>query len=200
MYCVGLTGAIASGKSTVAAMFAKLGVDVISADHIARQLTATAEPALAAIVAYFGQTILDEDQALNRAALRDRIFQSTEARHWLEQLLHPLIRDRISQAIQTCNAPYCIIEIPLLTRRADYPYLNRVLWIAAEETHQIQRVMARDNCSMTQVIAILDSQANPEAYRELADDVLINNQAIANLQYHVEHLHQQYRTYAKKPS
>ena len=200
MYCVGLTGAIASGKSTFAALFAKLGVDVISADQIARQLTAAGEPALAAIVAYFGQTILDEDQALNRAALRDLIFQSAEARHWLEQLLHPLIRDRISQAIQTCTPPYCIIEIPLLMRKADYPYLNRVLWINAEEIHQIQRVMARDNCSMAQGMVILESQATPEAYRELADDILINNHGIANLQQQVKRLHQQYRTYAKKLS
>jgi dephospho-CoA kinase len=198
MYCVGLTGAIASGKSTVAALFAQLGVEVISADHIARELTAAGQPALADIVARFGKTILNEDETLNRAALRDIIFQSSEARYWLEQRLHPLIRQRIQQAIQTCTTPYTIIEIPLLTRKADYPYLNRLLWITTEETQQIQRVVARDNCSIQQVMAILDSQAHPEAYRELADDILINNHGIADLQQNVEFLHQKYSDYAKR--
>lgn len=198
MYCIGLIGTIASGKSTVAALFAKLGVDVISADHIARELTAPGEAALAEIVAHFGPTLLDSHQALNRAALRDIIFQSPKDKLWLEALLHPMIRERISQRVHQCITTYCIIEIPLLKQRGDYPYLNRILWVSADEAQQIHRAVGRDQCRVEQVMSILSQQKKTEHYHSLADDVLVNNQGIEELQQAVQTLHDIYLGYAYK--
>lgn len=192
VYCVGLTGTIASGKSTVAQEFARLGIDIISADQISKELTKTNEPALQKIIEHFGQSLLTSTGELNRQHLREIIFNRPTERHWLENLLHPLIRKRIEQKTQHCTSPYCIIEIPLLTDKKSYPYLNRVLLILAQREQQISRLKQRDQSSKEQALAILKVQADEATLRALADDIIMNNGSVEDLQEHVIRLHEQY--------
>ena len=192
MYCVGLTGSIASGKSTVAALFSQLGVDLIDADRIAKQLTTKDQPALKEIIAHFGPAFLDTEGHLHRRLLRDYIFKYPQERVWLEQLLHPLIRQTISARLEIPAKWYYMLEIPLLFNKKDYPYLDRVLVVLSEPATQIQRVMQRDQHSESQAKTILQTQASAEDYRNLADDILINNSSIGELEQAVLRLHQQY--------
>lgn len=192
MYCVGLTGTIASGKSTVAAMFAKLNIQIISADHIAKKLTSYNQPAVQKITEHFGQSVLSPTGELNRKLLREIIFNNPAQRLWLEGLLHPMIRKQIEHEITQVKTPYCIIEIPLLTDRSTYPYLNRVLLVSAQVEQQIQRVMKRDNCSKKHALSILAAQSHEQVYRGLADDILMNDGNLAELEDKIIKLNQTY--------
>lgn len=192
IYCVGLTGNIASGKSTAAHIFTDLGIDVINADHIAKELTVKNSQALKEIVSHFGVGVLDDEGHLNRRALRELIFNNPLERLWLENLLHPLIREQIHQKIKLCMSPYCVIEIPLLINKDHYPYLNRVLLITSSLATQIKRVMLRDQCSATHANAILMSQPELKERYKLADDVVINDGDIADLKDEINSLHKKY--------
>lgn len=192
MYCIGLTGQIGSGKSTVADYFSKLGIDLISADQIAKQLTATRSPVLEQILYYFGPSFLTVEGNLDRRRLRERIFSNRGDRQWIEQLLHPLIREEIKQKIHNIQSPYAIIEIPLLTNRMDYPYLNRILLVEAAHQQKIKRIMNRDQSSEADVLAILNAQVTEEDYRAIADDKLDNSDTLDALKDQVNKLHQIY--------
>ncbi len=192
MYCVGLTGPIASGKSTVAALFVQLGAQLIDADQIARQLTAKDQPALANIIAHFGPQFLDANGELHRRLLRDLIFKHPEERGWLERLLHPLIRQKIEARLHSAPTLYYIVEIPLLSDKSSYPYLNRTLVVLTEPSIQNQRVMQRDQHTAEQVQAIVQAQADEKIYRSLADDIIINNGSLQDLEQAVLQLHQKY--------
>ncbi|PJD93571.1 MAG: dephospho-CoA kinase [Legionella sp.] len=192
MYCVGLTGSIASGKTTVATLFAQLGVELINADLIAKQLTTPDQPALARIIEHFGSSILDETGHLKRAQLREHIMQHPKERLWLEQLLHPLIRKKIETLIQIPPRTYYMIEIPLLTSKKDYAYLNRVLLVLAEPSLQIERIIQRDKSSIQHATNILQTQASEPVYRAVADDILMNKGSLENLQKNVLQLHHNY--------
>jgi len=192
VYCVGLTGTVASGKSTVAELFSGLGITIINADTLARQLTAKNQPAYHKIIAHFGAKILDEEGELNRKRLRDIIFSNTEGRNWLEQLLHPLIRQRIKEQVSLCTSAYCMVEIPLLKDKKDYPYLNRILLVNAPIDMQIARLMQRDHCSKEHALAILSAQPHINQYLKNADDVLINDSGFKELKEAVSNLHLKY--------
>ncbi|KTD17241.1 dephospho-CoA kinase [Legionella jordanis] len=198
MYCIGLTGSIASGKSTVASFFKRKGVSVISADEISREITAPDGIALAMIVRHFGESIITANGELNRTALRHIIFQNPNERLWLEHLLHPLIRRRIMEEVKRSNSPYNMIEIPLLKDRDLYPYLNRILLITADKEQQIKRVMARDQCSRQQAEAILAAQPPDHARERIADDIIINHGSKQELELKIDNLHQQYLQFAKQ--
>lgn len=192
MYCVGLTGSIASGKSTVASLFAHLGVDLINADLVAKQLTAAGQPALTQIIAHFGQSMLDDTGNLKRSHLREHIIQHPKERMWLEQLLHPLIRKEIETLTQTPPRAYYMIEIPLLTNKKDYAYLNRILLILADPALQIERIIQRDKSSVHHATHILQTQASEPVYRAVADDILMNNSTFEALEKNVLQLHRNY--------
>ncbi|MGQ3892254.1 dephospho-CoA kinase [Legionella sp. CNM-4043-24] len=192
MFSVGLTGNLASGKSTAIKCFESLGIPVVSADVIARDLTAPGQPALAAIQQHLGDACILDSGQLNRAAVRELIFTEPRQRIWLEGLLHPLIKDEIKRQIQNSQGPYCVVEIPLLKDRQSYPYLNRILVILAEKEQQIARVMARDHCSKEQAQAILATQPDDQARRELADDLIINRGSIRQLEQQIKILHTNY--------
>lgn len=192
VYCVGLTGTIASGKSTVAGYFAEQHIKVINADQLARTLTASSEPAFQAIRQHFGDKIILPNGELDRRQLRHIIVEQPTERYWLEQFLHPLIRQAIQHAINSCCSAYCIIEIPLLTARRDYPYLNRILLVQASSEIQIARIMTRDHCDQTQAVAILAAQPTNDRYQALADDIIVNNGAKSALRDRVFVLHTQY--------
>lgn len=192
MYCVGLTGPIASGKSTVAQLFSALGVDLLDADHIAKQITAKGKPALGQIITHFGPKFLDASGELNRRLLRDTIFQNSRARHWLEELLHPLIRQEIETQLATPPRLYYMIEIPLLINRTVYPYLNRVLLVLTEPSLQMQRITQRDQHSISEATTIMQAQADEHTYRALADDLILNRGPLFDLKNAVLQLHQTY--------
>lgn len=180
MYCIGLTGTIASGKSTAISFFKKLGIDTLSADDIARQLTLKNTPALTKITHHFGKSILNSEGELNRSLLRQKILNHPDDRLWLENLLHPLIRKQIEHEIKYCKSSYCVIEIPLLTDRNTYPYLDRVLLITSDNNQQIHRLISRDQCSYEEAIKFVEHQEKMNNRHEFADDVICNNGLISD--------------------
>ena len=193
MFTVGLTGGIGSGKSTVADLFAELGTPVIDTDAIARELTAPAGAALDAIHAAFGETVMQADGALDRAALRQRVFSDAAARRQLEAILHPRIRQIVAQTLATLTAPYALIVIPLLVETGGYrDVLNRVLVVDCPEDLQVARVMARSGLAQDDVEAILAAQAGRAARLAVADDVILNTASSEALRAQVATLHQRY--------
>jgi dephospho-CoA kinase len=200
MYCVGLTGNIGSGKSTVSHFFKEAGIEVINADEAARELTAVNQPALKEIKNHFGHSIIKPSGELNRSALREVIFKDSNQRVWLEQLLHPLIRQGLQNKIKESQSPYTVIEIPLLNKRSDYPYLDRILLVIASFKQQIARIMHRDQNSLEQTLAILATQPDNSVLRGFADDIIANNGSLTDLEKKIKNLHQQYLQLARQKS
>jgi dephospho-CoA kinase len=198
MYSIGLTGNIASGKSTVAKLFANKGIDIISADQISRDLTHPGQPAFTEIIKHFGESILDNNSQLNRSNLRKIIFTDINQRIWLENLLHPLIRQQIKKEKDCCKSAYCIIEIPLLPNKKDYPYLDCLLFVQASYEYQIKRLMHRDNCSREEALIIINIQANTEQHKIVADKILYNNSSMKELEEKVNLLHEFFVKKAEK--
>lgn len=196
VYCIGLTGHLASGKSTVAHYFAQLGVDVIHADEIAKELTARNQPAYREIIHHFGTAVLTSAGELDRRHMRQLIFSKPDERIWLENLLHPLIRKEIEYKVNQSQAPYCLIEIPLLTERSHYPYLNRVLLVQTTPEQQISRFVIRDNGTKEDALAILATQPDKTKLLKMADDILMNTGSVEGLQEKIRVLHNQYLGYA----
>ena len=192
MLTVGLTGGIASGKSLAAEHFAALGVPVIDADIIARELVERGTPALDRISQRFGNTVLLDNGELNRAALRETIFSDEQARHDLEAILHPLIRETISARVATLDDCYCIIVIPLLAESDNWEMLDRVLVIDCPESIQLQRLQHRDQLDTTQAQRVLDAQASREQRKAIADDIIDNSDDATQLVNAIETLHKQY--------
>lgn len=192
VYCVGLTGDIASGKTTVAKLFSQLGIEVIHADQISRELTKKDQPAYNEIIKHYGGEVIYEDKEINRNKLRNIIFSNKEERAWLEALLHPLIRQEIKNRVNASITPYCIVEIPLLITKQNYPYINRVLLVNASKEVQIERIQKRDHCTREQALAILLAQPHLNQRLENADDVIINNNHLEELEKLVNHLDQKY--------
>lgn len=191
-YVVALTGGIGSGKSTVANFFSKLGVPVIDADLIARDLVKPQTPAYLQIVSRWGQAILQENNELNRHLIRERVFSNGEDKIWLESLLHPLIRDSIQQAIKNVQYPYCVIVIPLLAERfTDYQaMLNEVIVIDVMPEQQLSRTLARDASSKPLVEKIIASQASQADRLKIAQTILSNHGDLDSIEKKVHDLHQ----------
>ncbi len=199
-FVVGLTGGIGSGKSTVAALFAQKGIPVIDADDIARKITQPNTPAFHDIVKLFGKAILLPDGTLDRAALRQQVFQDAIKRKQLEQLLHPRIRAEMASHIAALDAPYCIAMIPLLLETAPNPLINRVLVIDAPEALQRSRAATRDNLSPDTLEATLQAQISRVERLKQADDVILNDKTIDDLVPEVDKLHALYLTLARQVS
>lgn len=192
MYCVGLTGTIASGKSLAIDYFKSQGIDTLNADLIARELTQKGSPALTEIHQHFGPPFFSSNGELNRRKLRSHIIAHPKDRLWLEQLLHPMIRQRIESDMAQCKGPYCVIEIPLLLDRTLYPYLSRVLLITSNPQQQIQRIMARDHCSKVDAKALLAQQEKNNSRLSIADDIVLNTGTIEELNHQLSELHHFY--------
>ncbi|MBB2495430.1 dephospho-CoA kinase [Aquipseudomonas ullengensis] len=193
-WILGLTGGIGSGKSAVAQHFMELGVHLVDADHAARWVVEPGKPALAKIVERFGEQVLQADGTLNRARLRELVFQDEQQRRWLESLLHPLIGQEIAQYLAKAESPYAILVSPLLVESGQHRMTQRVLVVDAPEQLQLQRTMVRDQSSEEQVKAILRVQANREERLRHADDILVNDRDLAWLNSEVERLHHFYLT------
>jgi len=189
---IGLTGGIASGKSTVAQRFVELGVPVIDADAAARAVVAPGKPGLAAVSERFGSRVLAENGELDRRALRDLVFKDPESRRNLESILHPLIRAEMEHSADLAVGPYIVMAIPLLVEGDSHERVDRVLVVDVDEAVQLQRVMTRDGCTLEQARAILASQASRSARLALADDVLPNAGTVTDLRQAVDQLHERY--------
>jgi dephospho-CoA kinase len=189
---IGLTGGIASGKSTVAQRFMQLGVPVIDADAAARDVVAPGKPGLAAVSERFGPRVLAENGELDRRALRDLIFKDPGLRRDLEAILHPLIRADMEQSAELAVGPYIVMDIPLLVEGGSRDRVDRILVVDVDEVAQLQRVMARDGCTEQQARAILASQASRSARLAAADDVLLNTGTVTDLRQAVDQLHERY--------
>lgn len=197
VYCIGLTGDIASGKSTVATLFSQLGIEVIQSDKISRELTQKDQSVYQKILERYGTKILNPDKELDRRQLRELIFSNSKEREWLEHLLHPLVRQEIKRRVSMSATPYCVVEIPLLITKKNYPYIDRVLLIAASIQTQIARIMERDQCSKEQAHTILSIQPKMSLRLKNANDVLINDSGIDELTTKVNNLHHNYLKLSK---
>lgn len=197
MLVIGLTGGIGSGKSTVANLFAELGATIIDTDQLARDVTQPGQPALKKIAKHFGPEILLPDNSLNRSALRKIIFADDKNRRWLENLLHPLIRQEMERLISSATSPYCIAVIPLLLETKPNPLIDRILVVDASEEQQIARAYNRDNVSRDDIAAIIKTQVSREHRIKAAHDVITNTGSLEELAHQVEKLHQLYLQEAK---
>ncbi|MGA2777917.1 MAG: dephospho-CoA kinase [Steroidobacteraceae bacterium] len=189
---IGLTGGIASGKSTVAQRFRELGIPVIDADEAARTVVAPGRPGLAAVVAHFGNRVLALGGELDRRRLRELIFADADARQDLEAILHPLIRAEMARLADQASGPYLVMAIPLLVEGGPRRDLDRILVVDVDEPTQLARILSRDGVSMPQARAILASQASRADRLAAADDVLENTGSIEQLRAAVDRLHERY--------
>ena len=200
MLVIGLTGGIGSGKSTVAEMFAALGVPVIDMDHIARHVVEPGQPALTQITHEFGTNVLGADGHLNRRRLRELIFDSAEKRRRLEAILHPLIRQETERQLAKLDTAYCVIVIPLLLEANQRSLVDRILVVDVPETLQITRTMQRDGASTEEVQKILVAQMDRNSRLAAADDVIDNSAGLEKTRIRVAELDQQYRSLARNTS
>lgn len=198
MLIIGLTGGIGSGKSTVANLFAKLGIEIIDTDQLAREVVNPGTAALQKIAEHFGAEILTAQNTLNRKQLRAIIFQHPEQREWLENLLHPLIRHAMRKHALHAKSSYCIVVIPLFVESKSNDLINRVLVIDAPEQLQLARAMQRDGMTAAQATAILKSQASRTRRLAAADDVIHNDKDMLNLEQQVLRLHKKYLKLAEQ--
>ncbi len=196
-YIVGLTGGIACGKSTVAALFSEHQIPVIDADEIAQQLVLPGEMPYQSIVNHFGKAILTDSATINRSKLRQLIFNHPAERLWLEQLLHPLIRERMLYDSQNLKTPYCLQVIPLLVETLPHPELDRILIVDVSRKTQIKRLQDRDQNDPELIERILRSQASRTSRLKHADDIIKNEGDLNHLKKQVENLHLQYLQKAK---
>lgn len=199
MLIIGLTGGIGSGKSTVAQHFESLGVPIIDADHITRQLVEPDQPALAEISRHFGPDVLSPDGRLDRARLRRRVFADPRQRHALEAILHPRARTKIQHHLAALDAPYAILSAPLLIESGWTGLVDRILVVDCPRALQIQRTRQRDGLPVAQIEAITNSQADRDTRLATADDIIHNNGDPAGLPPQVETLHRHYLQLATHP-
>jgi len=196
---VGLTGGIASGKSTAARFFGALGVPILDSDQVAREVVEPGQPPLERLVERFGRGILTPDGHLDRPALRNIVFSDPKARADLENLTHPAIGAALEARSAAAGGPYQILVIPLLVEKNLSPHVDRVLVVDCDEELQIRRLHARDGSTRAQAEAILGAQVSRSARLKAADDVITNDADMSAVQAQVAALHARYLELARAP-
>ena len=191
-YVVGVTGGIGSGKSAATAEFERLGITVVDADIVSRQVVMPGSPCLQAIAEHFGSDLLTDKGGLDRKALRQKIFSDPAEKDWLNSLLHPAIREKILAQLEQASSPYVILSAPLLLENNLDKYCQRVLVVDVPEELQLQRTIQRDESPKEEVEAIMKAQLSREARLRKADDILNNEGSIDELRQQVNQLHQRY--------
>ena len=189
---IALTGGIASGKSTVANLFAELGIPLIDTDVIAREVVEPGQATLAAVVTAFGPDVLDAEGRLDRRRMRERIFSDPAARQRLEAILHPAIRAEMERQSRHAGGPYQVLVIPLLTEGGRRDHVDRVLLVDVPEALQVERLMMRDGVTHEQARASLNAQATRAARLAVADDIVRNTGRVDDLRAAVADLHGKY--------
>lgn len=198
MLRIGLTGGIASGKTTVADLFAGFGATVIDTDRIARDVVIPGAPALAALTRELGRGILDPDGNLDRHQLRERIFKDAATRRAVEGILHPAIISELIRQAQAAPGPYQVLVIPLLVEGGRRELVDRVLLVDCPEEMQIERLMSRDGETRENAALALAAQATRAERLHAADDVIANDGNPAKLVELVAGLDRKYRRLAAK--
>ena len=192
MLVVGLTGGIGSGKTAASEHFKSLGITIVDADEVSRQVVEPGTPALSQIAEHFGERVLNTDQSLDRRALREIVFNQPDEKKWLEQLLHPLIGMETFRQLQASQSAYTIFVSPLLIEIGQDKMTQRILVVDAPESEQVSRTIKRDDTDAESVKSIMQSQASRALRLEKADDVLLNDGSLENLKEKVEALHKTY--------
>lgn len=192
-YVVGLTGGIGSGKSLVADLFVEQGAALVDTDAIAHELTGPGGAAMPALAAAFGASVLRQDGALDRAAMRRLVFADASAKARLEAILHPLIRQLSTERCRMATAPYVILAVPLLVESGSYrERCDRIVVVDCQENLQIERVMARNGLRRDEVLAIMAAQAKRAERLAVADDVVVNDGERSKVHDQVAALHPNY--------
>ena len=201
-YVIGLTGGVASGKSTIEAHFRALGVAVADADLAAREAVAAGSDGLAEVVAAFGADVLTADGELDRPAMRRRVFTDPEARRRLEAIVHPRVRTALAEACRAAPGTYAIASIPLLAEgggKDAYPWLDRILVVDTPEQVQLTRLLRRDGIDEALARTMIAAQATRQQRLAMADDVIVNDGPLEKLEAQVIALDTLYRRLAAHP-
>jgi dephospho-CoA kinase len=196
MLRIGLTGGIASGKSTVSGLFSALGVAIIDTDVIARDVVEPGKPAIEEIRGRFGNSVIDESGSLDRSAMRKLVFLNGEARSALEAILHPKIGAEVRRQSQSVEGTYQIIAVPLLVGSALLQFVDRVLVVDCPESTQLERLLKRDRGTIEEAKRILKAQSSREERLAIADDVVLNDADLVSLHKQVTALHETYQRLA----
>jgi dephospho-CoA kinase len=186
---VGITGGIGSGKSAVTDRLEALGICIVDADVVARKVVEPGQPALAAIAAHFGTSVIQEDGSLNRTALRKIVFENPEERQWLEGITHPAIREEIHRQLQAATSPYVVLSSPLLLEAKQNTFADVTVVVDVSEHTQLSRTMARDDNSAELVQQIMAAQMAREERLQQADIVIDNSTSLEDLHQRIDDLH-----------
>jgi len=195
---VGITGGIGSGKTTVAKLFSSLGVPVIEADDLAKQVVVQGQPAYGEILKLFGPEILTPSGELDRRRLRERVFSDSAKRARLEAIIHPRVYERMSQELDCLETPYAIVVVPLLIESGGSEFVDRLLVVDSPEELQIARTCHRDGSTRAAIEKILAAQLDRGTRLSAADDIIENNASEESLEEEVSRLHRQYLTVAAR--
>ena len=190
-FVLGLTGGIASGKTAAADRLASLGATLVDTDLISREVVEPGQHALTQIEQYFGPEVIQDDGHLNRAVLRERVFQDPAERQWLEALLHPLIRQTTLDRAQNAETPIAVVVVPLLFESGHYQEIDASLVIDVPVELQRQRTLSRDGVSEAQVDSILAAQMDRQSRIDRADYVISNTGTLDELYSQVDALYHQ---------
>ncbi len=197
---IALTGGIASGKSAVANEFSRLGVPIIDLDVLARQVVASGQPALTAIIEHFGTALLNNDGSLNRARLRELIFSDPAKKQALESILHPAIRHAQLALAAQLGGPYQIHVVPLLIETQRQDRYDRILVVTCDRATQLKRLLQRDGIQPQLAEQMLDAQVSSAERLKYANDVLENDGLPSEIAAKVAALHHQYLALAGNPA
>lgn len=196
---IGITGGIGAGKSTVGCALADKGVRILDADVVAHDLLAPGTDTYQAVLAHFGNSILNQGGVFVPKQLAEKIFNDSKARQWLEQCMHPVIRATLqTQSLQPHSAPYQAVMIPLLAESGPYPWLDRICVVDTTPAQQRQRIARRDHLDDAQITARLQAQSKRQQRLALADDVLDNTQSLESLLTQIDQLHAFYLSLTQK--
>ena len=189
---VGLTGGIGSGKSVVGNFFTELGIDVIDADHVSKNILDENKSAKKLFVEHFGDKFIDKNNNIDRAILRDEIFKDEIKKEALESIIHPLVREEIFNFIKNSQSIYKIVMVPLIYETNSQDFYDKILVVECSEENQINRASKRDNKTNDDIMNIIKNQATSEQRKSIADEVINNDSSLNELKNQVIKIHQKF--------
>ena len=187
---VGLTGGIGSGKSVAGDFFIELGIDVIDADHLSKNILDENVSAKKLFLEHFGEKFIDKNNSVDRALLRDEIFKNEDKKEALESIIHPLVREEIFNFIENSNSVYKIIMVPLIYETNSQDFYDKIVVVDCKEENQIIRASKRDNKTKNDIINIMKNQASSDERMSIADEVIKNDSSLDDLKKQVIKVHQ----------
>ena len=187
---VGLTGGIGSGKSAAGKYFIELGIDVIDADHVSRNILDENTKAKDLFIKNFGERFLDQSNSIDRDLLRTEIFIDKDKKDKLESIIHPIVREEIIEFINKSDSIYKIVMVPLIYETNSKDFYDKIIVIDSDESNQVERASQRDNKSKEDIINIINNQASREQRNSIADEIILNNSTLDDLKNQVIKIHQ----------